>query len=58
MATCGGRLKNGAKCSEPLYKCTVCSIVGCKQPEPSYCSKQAFVNEICIKCGSDKKEKL
>jgi hypothetical protein len=58
MPNCPGRMKNGSKCSEPLYKCLVCNVVGCKQPEPRMCSNQAFVKEVCIKCGSEKKELL
>jgi hypothetical protein len=56
VAICNGRLKSGAKCNEPLYRCLVCSIVGCKQPEPNMCTKQGYVKEVCIKCKSEKKE--
>ena len=56
MPACTGRLKNGAKCSEPLYRCLVCNIIGCKRKEANDCSKQGFNNEICVKCGSTKKE--
>jgi hypothetical protein len=52
MATCPGKLKTGAKCTAPLYKCKSCGNVGCQSPESHACSNRAFdAGSKCMKCG-------
>jgi len=60
MSTCSGKLKTGAKCTVPQYKCKSCGNIGCQSPEAHGCSNRAFDNgSKCLKCNkAGTKEKL
>jgi len=52
MAKCQGEKQANIKCAAPLYRCKKCGNVGCSYGAKNYCTKQAFLNSSCLRCGT------